>query len=126
VRSDTSRTFQTADRVASRDRSGRASQTGKPADDVIEDLRLRPEAAEAPCPTRYALADTLLIPLSVVARLLHVSLATAERLKAAARLPRHVALSAGCHRWRRAELEAWVVARCPPRSEWEARHGTTP
>lgn len=39
---------------------------------------------------------------------------------AAGRVPRPVKLG-GRTLWRRAELEAWVAAGCPPRKEWEAR-----
>jgi hypothetical protein len=41
-------------------------------------------------------------------------------MKAARRLPAHVELSRGCHRWRREELAAWIEAGCPARREWEA------
>ncbi len=64
--------------------------------------------------------DPLLIDISQLARLLGVSKPTVERLKAAGKLPRHVIVSAGCHRWRRAEVEAWVRAGCPDAATWAA------
>jgi predicted DNA-binding transcriptional regulator AlpA len=65
--------------------------------------------------------DPLLIDAKALARLLAVSEATLARMKSAAKLPRPVELSRGCHRYRLAEIRAWVEAGCPARREWEAR-----
>jgi predicted DNA-binding transcriptional regulator AlpA len=63
----------------------------------------------------------LLIGARDLARLLGISKATLERMKAAGRLPSPVVLSAGCHRWRLDEVRAWVAAGCPSRAEFDAR-----
>ncbi|MDA0591538.1 MAG: hypothetical protein O2820_06220 [Planctomycetota bacterium] len=55
-------------------------------------------------------ADSLLIDARELARLLSVSLATCHRMKAAGKLPRELALSRGCVRWRRETVERWLVA----------------
>lgn len=66
--------------------------------------------------------DAQLIDASAFARLLSVSLATFNRMKAAGRLPRHITLSSGCHRWNRAIAVAWIKDGCPPVKEWEIRN----
>jgi predicted DNA-binding transcriptional regulator AlpA len=65
----------------------------------------------------------LLIGLAELAQLLGISRASAERMKASARLPRHVVLSGQMHRWRREDVEEWVRLGCPSRREFEARTG---
>jgi predicted DNA-binding transcriptional regulator AlpA len=67
------------------------------------------------------LANALLIEASEFARLLSVSKATFARMKAAGRLPRHVQLSRGCHRWNAVEARDWINAGCPPVREFAAR-----
>jgi predicted DNA-binding transcriptional regulator AlpA len=69
-------------------------------------------------------AEPLLVGLDEVARLLGISTATAERMKAAGKLPRHVVLSSGCHRWHLEEIKMWVSSGCPTRPSWEARRRT--
>jgi predicted DNA-binding transcriptional regulator AlpA len=66
-------------------------------------------------------ADPMLIAAKRFAELMAVSLATFNRMKAAGKLPRPIELSRGCHRWRLAEVRAWIEAGCPPIREWEAR-----
>jgi predicted DNA-binding transcriptional regulator AlpA len=86
--------------------------------------RLHAPAGAAPAPETSppaAAPEPLLIGLRELARLLGVSKATAERMKAAGRLPRPLELSSGCHRWRLSEVRQWVEAGAPPRREWEAR-----
>lgn len=63
----------------------------------------------------------LLIGARAFAKLLSTSLATLNRMKAAGRLPRHIELSKGCHRWNAAEVQSWIAAGCPRIQEWEAR-----
>jgi predicted DNA-binding transcriptional regulator AlpA len=65
--------------------------------------------------------DPTLIDGRRFAELLDVSAATFSRLKAAGRLPPHIALSRGCHRWRLADARSWIEAGCPAIKEWEAR-----
>jgi predicted DNA-binding transcriptional regulator AlpA len=63
--------------------------------------------------------EALQVPDTVAARLAGVSRATWWRLHAAAKTPAAVKL--GRKRlWNRAELEAWIAAKCPGRREWEA------
>jgi predicted DNA-binding transcriptional regulator AlpA len=90
-----------------------AAPEGAPASlDLIDRVRDRP-AAEG--------FEPLLIDIKELARLLGISRATAERMKAAGRLPSPIILSAGCHRWRLEEIRDFVKAGCPPRREFEAR-----
>lgn len=86
-----------------------------------EPLRIHPTEAPAldPSPPRD---DPLLIDRPFFAGLLSVSVPTLDRMRAAGKLPRHVALSRGCIRWRLDEVRDWVRAGCPPRKEWEARN----
>jgi predicted DNA-binding transcriptional regulator AlpA len=62
----------------------------------------------------------LLIDARSFAALMAVSLATFHRMKVAGKLPRPIELSAGCHRWRLAEVRDWIDAGCPCRKEWDA------
>lgn len=68
--------------------------------------------------------DPMLIDGRHFAQLLAVSMATLNRRKAAGKLPRPIELSRGCHRWRLAEVRAWIEAGCPPLKEWAARQAT--
>jgi predicted DNA-binding transcriptional regulator AlpA len=62
---------------------------------------------------------SLLIPDTVVCALAGVSRATWWRLHAAAKTPRAIKLGRSV-RWDRAEVAAWIAARCPDRRTWEA------
>jgi excisionase family DNA binding protein len=91
-----------------------ASTPGLPQ--VLADLaglirELRDRHAAPPCATFTA---------RELAEFLGISLSTVERLKSAGALPAPVEIGAGCHRWRRAEIEEWLRAGCPPRKVWEA------
>jgi predicted DNA-binding transcriptional regulator AlpA len=57
-------------------------------------------------------AGPMLIDARRFAELLGVSMATFNRMKAAGKLPRPIVLSAGCHRWRLAEVRDWIEASC--------------
>lgn len=48
-----------------------------------------------------------------LAEMLNVSVAALERMKAAGRLPAHIALTKRSHRWRRSEVLKWIEAGCP-------------
>jgi predicted DNA-binding transcriptional regulator AlpA len=70
-------------------------------------------------PTEPFAVEALQVPDTVAARLAGVSRATWWRLHAAAKTPAAVKL--GRKRlWNRAELEAWIAAKCPDRQTWEA------
>jgi predicted DNA-binding transcriptional regulator AlpA len=62
-----------------------------------------------------------------LADLLNCSLRTLHRLNASGKLPAPIRIGTrGARpRWRREEIEAWIVAGCPPRTEWEARKEIT-
>jgi predicted DNA-binding transcriptional regulator AlpA len=62
----------------------------------------------------------LLVDARQAAALCGVSPATWWRWDAAGRIPAAVRIGSGVVRWRRAELESWTAAGCPPRMEWEA------
>lgn len=76
------------------------------------------DAAKAEAPP-----SALLLDAKCVASLLGISLATVHRMKAAGKLPPHVALSGGCHRWRATDIRDWVADGCPEIRRWEAQHG---
>lgn len=58
-------------------------------------------------------ANSLLIDVNLVGQLIGVSTATVWRMRSAGKLPPPVNLSAGCVRWRRADVERWVSLGCP-------------
>ena len=62
----------------------------------------------------------VLLSAGNLARVLGTSTRTVWRLDAAGKLPRAVRLG-GAKRWRRPEIEVWIEAGCPPRSEWTWR-----
>ena len=62
----------------------------------------------------------LLIDIHTLAALLGRSVPSLERDQAAGRLPAPVRLG-GSRKWRRADIDGWVTAGCPPRAEWDAR-----
>ncbi|MHB1422810.1 MAG: helix-turn-helix transcriptional regulator [Gemmataceae bacterium] len=72
--------------------------------------------------SKAAPPDPMMIDAWQFAELLGVSRATIDRRKSAGKLPKHVELSPGCHKWRTAEVRAWIDAGCPPIKEWEARN----
>lgn len=66
--------------------------------------------------------DEELWSFSQVCKRLGIGVSTGERLKAAHKLPAHIALSRTLHRWKKSEILAWIAANCPARAEWEAIH----
>jgi predicted DNA-binding transcriptional regulator AlpA len=70
-----------------------------------------------------ALLDAALLDVEALAALLSVSPAHVWRLRAGGKLPEPLRLGAQVLRWPLAEIRAWLAARCPPRREWEVRHG---
>jgi prophage regulatory protein len=67
--------------------------------------------------------EVLLLPARQAAVLCGVSTATWWRWDASGRNPAPLRLSAGCVRWRRAELMEWAAAGCPDRRTWQALQG---
>jgi predicted DNA-binding transcriptional regulator AlpA len=72
-----------------------------------------PSSLECPVP--------FLLKAKDVAVLLNVSPGTLARMKASSQIPPHVVLANGSHRWRRADILAWVESGCPPIKEFLAR-----
>lgn len=62
----------------------------------------------------------LLVTGGLLALLLGVSKRHIERLDVSGKLPDAVRLGRS-KRWRRAEIEAWLLAGCPDRAHWEAQ-----
>ncbi|MFW5690760.1 MAG: helix-turn-helix transcriptional regulator [Planctomycetota bacterium] len=60
----------------------------------------------------------MLVDVNTVAAMLSVSVNTVWVMDSAGRLPSAIRLGRRCTRWRRAEIEAWVEAGCPPRDRW--------
>lgn len=60
----------------------------------------------------------LMVPAEDAAALIGVSPATWHRMVAAGKTPAPVKLSAGCVRWRVADLRTWIDAGCPDRKTW--------
>ena len=50
----------------------------------------------------------IVVDAKELARLLSVSIATLNRMKAAGKLPLSIPFSNGCVRWRRETIEAWI------------------
>ena len=63
--------------------------------------------------------SALLITIRQLAQLLNRSVGSLERDQATGRLPKPVRIG-GSRQWRRAEIEAWVLAGCPHQDDWEA------
>jgi predicted DNA-binding transcriptional regulator AlpA len=59
------------------------------------------------------------------ATLIGVSPATWHRMVSAGKTPAPVKLSAGCVRWRVADLRSWIDAGCPDRQTWLSLTGGT-
>jgi prophage regulatory protein len=82
-----------------------------------------PDAAARAVPA-LSPEPALLLPARQAAALCGVSTATWWRWDASGRIPAPVRLSAGCVRWRRAELVEWAAAGCPDRRTWQAIQAT--
>ena len=67
-----------------------------------------------------ATARPLLISARELAALLGVSVSTIWVWHSSGRVPLPVRVG-GCTKWRRAEVEEWVKARCPGRARWMER-----
>ncbi len=65
----------------------------------------------------------LMIPADGAAALIGVSPATWHRMVSAGRTPAPVKLSAGCVRWRVADLHSWINEGCPDRQTWLTLRG---
>ena len=61
----------------------------------------------------------LLIDIRQLAQMLNRSVGSLERDQTFGRLPKPVRIG-GSRQWRRAEIEAWVLAGCPHQAAWEA------
>lgn len=70
-----------------------------------------PHEAERVQPTLLSIAD--------LATLLGVSSRHVERMDVSGRMPAPVRLGRS-KRWRRTEIESWIVAGCPDRAAWRA------
>jgi predicted DNA-binding transcriptional regulator AlpA len=66
----------------------------------------------------------LLVSAKDLAAMLGIGLRTLRAHDSAGRLPRPLRIG-GRVVWRVSEIEAWVAAGAPPRSEWEARAART-
>jgi predicted DNA-binding transcriptional regulator AlpA len=80
-------------------------------------------AMSAPAPAQAPAAVVpLLVDCGKAAKLVGVSRTTWWSLNRSGRCPLPVKLT-GRPLWRRAELEAWTAAGCPPRAKWQAMRG---
>ncbi len=61
---------------------------------------------------------SLMVEVKEFARLIDVSPATLWRMRSASKLPPAVKLSAGCVRWRRADIQRWVDLGCPTQQQF--------
>lgn len=66
-------------------------------------------------PNEAPLHTPLMVAADNAATLIGVSPATWHRMVAAGKTPAPVKLSAGCVRWRVADLQSWVDEGCPTR-----------
>lgn len=67
-------------------------------------------------------STALLITANEAAALAGIGVRTWHRLTSSGQNPAPIRLG-GAVRWDRAELEAWIAARCPSRSRWETMRG---
>jgi prophage regulatory protein len=80
--------------------------------------RIHTPAADVPADDPAA---PILVSAKRAAELLGVGLRTFRAMDAAGRIPVPLRLSAGCVRWRLAELREWADAGAPDRTTWNAR-----
>jgi predicted DNA-binding transcriptional regulator AlpA len=66
----------------------------------------------------------LLLKAEELGRMLGVNKSTIWSWHSSGRIPLPVRIG-GCTRWRRAEIETWVEAGCPPRARWLVIWGGT-
>ncbi len=59
-----------------------------------------------------------LVSVKQLSALLQLSPSAVYELRASGRLPEPVRLG-GAVRWRRKEIECWILADCPPRHRWQ-------
>ena len=64
-----------------------------------------------------ALPAETLIDASTLAKKLNVHAVTIRKWQSSGRIPSPVRIGAAV-RWRLVEIDAWIRARCPPRSSW--------
>jgi predicted DNA-binding transcriptional regulator AlpA len=76
---------------------------------------------EAPPATTAPAPASLLVNAEEAAALCGIGKTTWYALNTTGRCPRPVRLR-GAVRWRREELEAWILAGCPARLQWEITH----
>ncbi len=76
-----------------------------------------PSLTQTPKPANLS---SLLIDIKELSTLLRRSVASLERDQHSGRLPTPVRIG-GSRLWRRAEIESWVKAGCPIRTQWEQR-----
>jgi predicted DNA-binding transcriptional regulator AlpA len=75
---------------------------------MVEDVKIKPMA--------------LLIDARSAAVLAGVGVRTWHRLTSSGQNPAPIRIG-GSVRWRRAEIESWILEGCPSRSRWETKKG---
>src|SRR5262249_18320332 len=96
-----------------RPRSGGGHQTGKPHDEVLEEVK-----ATLPQPVSDVVA-ALLVGAAEAGRLCGRSEPSWWRDHAAGRVPAPAWKAPGRTLWSVEELRDWIAQGCPPRKEWE-------
>jgi predicted DNA-binding transcriptional regulator AlpA len=66
-----------------------------------------------PAMPNASLIPSVLINAAELAQILSVSKPTIWRMKEALKLPKEIALTSQCIRWRRADIDSWLAAGCP-------------
>ena len=61
--------------------------------------------------------NALLIDVEELAKTLNISKKHVLRLRTAGKIPQPIKLGKSC-RWSIKEIEAWIIADCPPLSKW--------
>jgi predicted DNA-binding transcriptional regulator AlpA len=87
---------------------------------LVNEPPLSPNLGLANTPTSDN-AESLLVDIRALARLLTRSVGSLERDLSRGLLPKPIRLG-GSRKWRRAEIAAWVEAGCPAQEEWEKRN----
>ena len=70
-----------------------------------------------------SLVPSVLIDAAELARMLSISKPTIWRMKEAGKLPKEIALTSQCIRWRRDAVLEWIDAGCPVGSTDATREG---
>ena len=79
----------------------------------------KPACTRPPWSSAAGALDAPLLTVKQAAAMIQVSRASFWSLHSAGRVPLPIRLSPRVVRWRRSELDAWILAGCPGRGDWQ-------